>query len=63
MGDMAGALIFIIILALLIMVSISRWIFRINAIVDRLDKIVYALDGKPEKAKSFMDGIKKGMAE
>ena len=63
MGDILGVWLFIFILFVLIMVAISRWVFRINTIVHRLDKIVYLLEGKPEKPKSFMDGIKKGMEE
>lgn len=58
---MAGAYIFMLLLFFVIMVAISRWIFRINDIVARLDKVISLVEGKPEKPKSFIDGIKKGM--
>lgn len=61
MGDSFAFAVFVIILIVAIVVAISRWILRINHIIDRLDKIVYLLDGKPDKPKSFMDGLKKGM--
>ena len=54
-----GVLFFILVIC--IFVAIARWIFRINAIVQRLDEIIYALQGNPEKPKSFIDGLKKGM--
>lgn len=65
MGPDAGAMgftvIFLFILFIAIGVAVSRWIFRINDIIKRLDQIVSLLDGKPEKPKSFIDGVKKGM--
>lgn len=61
MGDSFAFAVFLIILVVAIIIAISRWIFRVNHIIDRLDRIVYLLDGKPERAKSFMDGLKKGM--
>lgn len=61
MGDSFAFAVFVIILIVAIVVAISRWILRINHIIERLDKIVYLLDGKPDKPKSFMDGLKKGM--
>ena len=63
MSDIIGVWVFMFILFTLIIVAIPRWVFRINTIVDRLDKIVYLLEGKPEQPKSFIDGIKKGMAQ
>lgn len=60
---MVGAYIFMMLLFFVILVAISRWIFRVNDIVNRLDKIVFLLDGKPEKPKSFIDGLKKGMED
>lgn len=66
MGNAGGFVmvyIFVVILIIAIFVAISRWVFRINDIVERLDKIVHLLEGVPEKPKSFIDGIKKGMAE
>lgn len=62
-GGFAMVYIFVVILIIAIFVAISRWVFRINDIVERLDKIVRLLEGVPEKPKSFMDGIKKGMTE
>lgn len=61
MGDSFAFAMFLIILVIAIIIAISRWIFRVNHIIDRLDKIVYLLEGKPEKPKSFMDVLKKGM--
>lgn len=53
------------IIGIAIMVAISRWVFRINDIIKKMDKIIQLLenesgilDGKP---KSFMEGLKKGM--
>jgi len=63
MEGLAAAYILFAILMIAIFVAISRWVFRINTIVDRLDKILYALDGKTAKPSSFMDGVRKGMAE
>lgn len=40
---MGFALLFIIFLFFIILVALSRWIFRINDIIKRLDKILGAL--------------------
>ena len=61
MSDMMGFVIFFIIFVIAIFVVISRWVFRINDIINRLDKIVLLLEGKTEKPKTFMDGFRKGM--
>lgn len=61
MNDMFGFMIFSLILLIAIFVAISRWVFRVNHIIDRLDRIVSLLSGQAEKPKSFMDGLKKGM--
>jgi len=56
--------IFLFIFVIAIMVAISRWIFRINDIIKRMDKIIELLGNssrKSEKPTSFMDGFKKGM--
>jgi hypothetical protein len=63
MGDMIGVTIFIVLIIIAIFVIIARWIFRINDIINRLDKIVMLLDGKTEGPKTFMDGFRKGMKE
>jgi len=62
MGDMMGFSIFVILLIVILFVVISRWVFRINDIVNRLDKITLLLGGKAEP-KTFMDGFKSGMEE
>ena len=62
MGDMMGFSIFVILLIVALFVVISRWVFRINDIVARLDKIVLLLGGKAEP-KTFRDGFKRGMEE
>jgi hypothetical protein len=43
---MAGAYIFMLLLFFVILVAISRWIFRVNDIVKRLDKIVTLLESQ-----------------
>lgn len=63
MSDMMGFSIFVILLIVILFVVISRWVFRINDIVNKLDKIVFLLEGKPDKPKTFMDGFKSGMEE
>lgn len=35
---------FIMVLAIAIVVGISRWIFRINDIIDRMDKMIELLE-------------------
>ena len=61
MEGLIGTWIILVIFIIAIIVGILRWALRINTIVDLLKKIVFILDGKPEKAKSFMDGVRKGM--
>jgi len=63
MSDLTGFMLLMFGLLVLIIVAILRRALRINTIVDRLDRIVYLLDGKPKKPTSFMDGFKKGMGE
>ena len=46
MGDMAAFGLFWILVILVIFVAIMRWVFRINDIVNRLDKIVTLLTPK-----------------
>lgn len=61
---MAEAIAFMMIFFALIavFVCISRWVFRINDIINRLDRVVSLLGGnQAENPKSFMDGLKKGM--
>jgi hypothetical protein len=40
---MAGAALFFMLLVFLIMIALTRWIFRINDIIKRLDMILEAL--------------------
>ncbi|MCK9570047.1 hypothetical protein M0R72_13980 [Candidatus Pacearchaeota archaeon] len=64
MTDMLLIIMFLFVLFIAIFIAIARWIFRVNHIVDRLDKIVALLSGDhTEKPKSFVDGLKKGMSD
>ena len=51
MNEALPAAIIIIVLSVVIVVAISRWIFRINGIVNRLDKIIEALTLKKKEEK------------
>jgi hypothetical protein len=75
---------FFMLLVVLIIISILRWVLRINHIIARLDKIAGRLDDivnngieveiassedgkakpvKPEKPKTFIEGLRKGMED
>lgn len=64
-SSFAGAyFIFFVVLFIIgfaIFVVLSRWVFRVNHIVERLDSIITLLEGKPEKPKTFIEGVKMGM--
>lgn len=63
MGDITAFAIFIVLIIIAIFVIIARWVFRINDIISRLDKIVMLLEGKTEEPKTFMAGFRKGIKE
>ena len=47
-GFMFGLVIFLIIFFFLIITALSRWIFRVNDAISRLDKIILLLEGNKE---------------
>jgi len=51
MGAGVVAALFMFLLFFIIGVAISRWIFRINDIVNRLDRIVSLLEGQKGEMK------------
>jgi hypothetical protein len=51
MSDMGAGALFFLLLFFAIGVALSRWVFRINDIIKRLDKIVVLLTPKDEKAE------------
>jgi predicted tellurium resistance membrane protein TerC len=61
MAGMAVVYLFLMFLAFLVSIAIMRWAFRINDIVKRLDTLIELQSRKNPTAKSFVDGIKKGM--
>ena len=48
---MALAYVFMSLLFFVILVAISRWIFRINDIIKRFDKIISLLEGQKGNVK------------